>query len=166
MTNFKEELLGEAVEIHFKDIYPVWENFLWPGRKSLIEKTSTMKWKGGYDMDYLNRTPFFCGIWKEEEKKNLIGVCSCFPTDKGEFRMRGLWVHPEYRNRGLSKILAKKIIDHACLSGANKLWSLPRVSLKPLYIKFGFSYFFGPTNEFEFGPHYYAMMDIRSSSKL
>ena len=41
--------------------------------------------------------------------------------------MRGLWVHPQHRGRGLSQMLAKKVIDQARLSGAKKLWSLPRV---------------------------------------
>ncbi len=158
MASSNIEVVKKTVEISFEDIYPVWKNFLWPKRKSPIEKTSAMKWRGGYNMDYLNRPAFFFSIQKED--KNLIGVLSCFPTEKEEFRMRGLWVHPEFRGRGLGKILVNRVIHCAEMAGAKKIWSLPRINYKQLYIKFGFSNFVGPTNEFEFGPHYYAMMNL------
>ena len=69
MANLKEKPLDRVVDIHFRDIYPIWKILLWPGRKSAIEKTSAMKWRGGYDMDYLNKIPFFFGIWKEGKEK-------------------------------------------------------------------------------------------------
>ena len=153
--------MREVVEIDFKDVYPIWKNDLWPGRKSSITKTSAIKWRRGINMDYLDRKAFFFGIYGKDDL--LIAVCSCFPTEMWEFRMRGLWVHPQYRGRGLSRLLVKKIIDCVFIFGGKKLWSLPKADLKPLYIKFGFSKFYGPVNKFEFGPHYWAMMFLSSA---
>ena len=145
------------MDISFEDIYPVWKNSLWPGRRSPIERTSAMKYGGGYEMNYLNRPAFFFSIQKED---NLIGCVSCHPTEKSEFRMRGLWVRPEFRGQGLSKILFHKVYERAKLAGAKRIWSFPRLKQKQVYMSFGFMRFSEKTYGFDFSPNYYTIMDI------
>ena len=158
-----KSFLDHITEISFEEILPIWSQLLWPSRKSLIEETSVIKLGGGYEMDYLQHPATFFGYKKGA---CLAGVVSCFPTAKNEFRLRGLFVRPEHRGQGLAKALVQKTALFSLHQGGQKMWSLPRVENKPVYAKLGFSSFLNITHQFEFGPHYYAVMDLASQSQL
>ena len=90
----------------------------------------------------------------------IAGVLSCFATEAQEFRMRGLYVFPQFRKQGLATALVEKCRDFAIKKGGKTLWTLPRESKKAFYKKRGFTRFFGKTDEYEFGPHLFAIMDL------
>ena len=50
-------------------------------------------------------------------------------------RSRGLWVHPEFRNLGISKILLNAVIDTAY---TEYVWSVPKESALKAYESVGF----------------------------
>ncbi len=49
----------EIRKINFSDILPIWENNLWPGRKSPIKPVSTIQFMGSYDMSLKKSKPTF-----------------------------------------------------------------------------------------------------------
>lgn len=121
-------------KITFEDVLPIWQTQLWPGRKD-IKPMSSMVFLGGYNMSIYNYVPTYWGIFKNGK---LIGVNSGFRTDSNVYRSRGLYVFPEYRNQGLSKILLSATIDQGVEEGCNLIWSLPRKDALYAYEAVGF----------------------------
>ena len=156
----------------FNEILPIWKNQLWPGRKSPIERSSSICLGGGYKMDYLSREVFYficersvgplSGPWARR-RGPPAGVVSCFATEEKEFRMRGLYVFPQFRSRGIAKALALKCQSVAAEQGGKQLWTLARETKKAFYKKLGFTHFFGRTEDYEFGPHLFARMALFTS---
>tara|TARA_B100002019_G_C21194099_1_gene560421 strand:+ start:230 stop:679 length:450 start_codon:yes stop_codon:yes gene_type:complete len=143
----------------FEIILPYWINDLWPGRKSKIEPLSHMTYLGGFDESiYEKYTPsFFIAI--EDDK--IVGVNSGHRTSTTSFRSRGIWVDPNYRNRGISQKLFTAIKETAIKENCDKIWSAPRKSSLSVYENFGFirtSDFFD--KNMEFGPNCYVLMEI------
>lgn len=137
--------------IQFENILPIWENELWPNRKSKIEPVSHMMYNGGYAS--INYTPTFWGIC---ENAKLIAVNSGHRTSKFEYRSRGLWVHPDYRRKGLTKYLFQELYIQAKKEKVVKIWSCPRASALKAYEASGFiktSDWFD--DGMEFGPNCY-----------
>jgi len=65
-------------------------------------------------------------------------VNSAHGTTPWQVRSRGLWVHPDYRGQGLAQGLFDAQRDWAVTQGAEMIWSIPRVSSLPSYLKAGF----------------------------
>jgi GNAT superfamily N-acetyltransferase len=64
----------------------------------------------------------------------IVGVNSVHHIDD-TVRSRGLWVNPEYRNRGIGQNLLKHAIT---LAGDSVIWSFPRSEALSVYQKAGF----------------------------
>ena len=97
-------------EISFEEIFPIWNEKLWPGRISKIKPIVNMKYLGGYDSNITKLYhPKFFGLF---HNKKIIGCNSGHGTNNG-YRSRGLRIEPKYRNRGLSKLLFMEIEKQA-----------------------------------------------------
>ena len=99
----------------FQDVKVIWNEKLWPNRKSTIKEMSSMQYLDGFDMAiYEKYKPTFF-IVKHQDK--IVGVNSGHRTKDRLYRSRGIWVDPEFRRYGVAQILfdmtekqAKKVI--------------------------------------------------------
>lgn len=135
--------------INFDTILPVWRDQLWPDRKSEIEPVSAVAVNGQIDIEILKFTPHFFGYYN---KGRLIGVNSCHRTGADELRSRGIWVHSDFRGRGIGAQLLQIVIDHANENNISFVWSMARKSAAHFYERIGFKKY-GETSLYEFGPH-------------
>ena len=146
-------------KITFDEILPLWENKLWPNRKSQIKPMSSMTYDKLYDMEiYNNYVPTFWGVF---DNNKLIGVNSGHKTNSHSYRSRGIWVDPNYRGKNIAYLLFLDLEEQALLEGCNNIWSIPRRGSESAYLKFGFKlvgdWF---DNNMEFGPNIYAIKHI------
>ena len=146
-------------EIQFQEILPIWKQFLWPNRRSLIEPTSAMAFPSGYDMSLLKSKGYY---WSASIQGKRVGVNSGFQTSETHFRSRGLFVFPQARRRGVAQCLFQALEQKALLLGCECLWSLPRATSLRAYEKFGFQKEHPAENSsVEFGPNFYATKQIK-----
>ena len=143
-------------EISFDDIFTVWTESLWPGRKSKIEPMSSLIWSAdtGLTKDssiFDKYEPTFFGVVIEDF---LVGVNSGFRTDKHAYRSRGLWVDLDHRGLGLGQVLLNNAISLAKKEDCELIWSMPRKSALRTYKSVGFQRH-GPwlDKTVEFGPN-------------
>ena len=87
----------------FQDVKNIWNEKLWPNRKSTIKEMSSMQYLDGFDMAiYEKYKPTFF-IVKHQDK--IVGVNSGHRTKDRLYRSRGIWVDPEFRRYGVAQIL-------------------------------------------------------------
>lgn len=148
--------------ITFAEIVPIWSRYLWPNRVSKIESHSCMTWPGNSNVEYdplIFLQPVY--FWGIKKAGHIVAVNSGHLTNEKEFRSRGLWVHPLYRNTGLASTMLTDLIGCARRSKATMVWSIPRLSSLPVYEKVGFV---STELEFktatEFGPNVYCKLDL------
>ena len=142
-------------EITFEEIYPVWNEYLWPNRATPIEPINGMMFMGGYDATVLEKyQPTFFGYYIENQ---LVGVNSGFRTSEYSYRSRGIYVRPKYRRLGIAQDLLDITIQTALKENCSLLWTIPRKEALPTYESVGFKQI-GPwfDKEMEFGPNCYA----------
>ena len=153
--------------ISFETISHVWQKHLWQNRVSPIETHSAMTWPFDgnpieYDMDIFNYEPTFFAVFQSQE---IIGVNSGHRTKDNIYRSRGIWVRPEYRKKGISKMLFDETEKQAIKEGCNMIWSIPRKSALPAYTKFGFETVGNFFDEgMEFGPNIYVTKELDVSN--
>jgi len=153
----------ESKTISFEQITEVWHKELWPSRVSPIETHSAMTWPFDgnpieFDMDIFNYEPTFFGVF---DNQKLVGVNSGHRTKDNVYRSRGIWVNPEYRKKGISKILFLMTESQAIREECNLIWSIPRKSALGAYTRFGFETVGDFFDEgMEFGPNIYVKKDI------
>ncbi len=140
----------EIQEISFEFISGVWAEKLWPKRVSAIEPVSAINEHGIIDAEILKYPPVFWGAFVE---KKLVGVISCHPTSKENFRLRGIFVDEEYRSLKIGKLLIEQVVSHADTNGASLVWALVRQSNRDYFTKFDFKVL-NETSAYEFGPHF------------
>jgi GNAT superfamily N-acetyltransferase len=137
-------------QISWEEIYSIWNDHLWPERKTEIKPTNGIKLMGGFDKSIEDNIPTFFGLFLNDQ---LAGVNSGYATSSIEYRSRGLYIFPEFRGMKLSMLLLKAVENQAIKESKSILWSMPRESAVHVYLKFGFqivSDFFG---DMEFGPN-------------
>jgi GNAT superfamily N-acetyltransferase len=101
--------------------------------------------------------PYFCAVYNNN---TLLGVNSCHQTSPTDFRSRGIYVFPEHRGKGATKLLFDFVKQKAEESNCNTIWSLPRVSALPAYERAGFKTCSEVINEgVEFGPNVYVKIN-------
>lgn len=109
-------------EINFETILPLWQ-LLWPDNDN-IQPMSSIKYLGSYDIDiYTKFKPTFLGLYDNEI---LIGGISGHKSSHEDYRIRGIYILPEYRSKGLSKMLFDAVILQAKKEHATQVWSLPK----------------------------------------
>ncbi len=138
-------------ETSFEDVFKIWSQHLWPKRLSPIETVSHIDIDGSIDdgiINYTNTAKFFC---MKNSNNIIIGVLSHHHTAKNRVRLRGLWVSPEFRGKGVGSELIMRTILSAS-KNANEIWLMSRAVNTEYYKKFGFldhKY----TDMYEYGPH-------------
>jgi len=129
----------KILEISWQDIRSIWQCELWPQRVSQIETHSAMTWpwssNSDYDMSIFVRPVTYWGCY---DNKILVGVNSGHGTSDSEYRSRGLWVDPDWRNQGIGTQLLTHTTEHASAQGYNMIWSLPRIVALETYTRAGF----------------------------
>lgn len=121
-------------EINFEKILPLWK-LLWPNTNNILQMSS-MKYLGGYDISIYNKYyPTFFGLYINQK---LIGCISGHKSSHEYYRIRGIYILPEYRNNGYSKFLFKAIIDQAKKENSTFIWSFPKKKSIKSYISVGF----------------------------
>jgi len=145
--------------IDFDIISAVWKQQLWTNRKSEICPMSSMQFLGGTDMSiYEKYVPSF---WAVFDNDNIIGVNSGFATADTRYRSRGIWVDPDYRNKGIAQLLFGQIDKQAKQENKSVCWSIPRKTALPAYEKAGYVKCSDWFNEgMEFGPNCYVKKSI------
>ncbi|KPL06626.1 hypothetical protein AMJ86_07825 [bacterium SM23_57] len=115
------------------DVKPIWDSHLWPGRDS--EPVTSMKYLGGYDMEYKNQKPKFIGFTLGGQ---IVATNSYVRTTGTEWRSRGLWVHEDFRGQGNGELLLECMLKDIREEGGNMVWTLPRKEALGVYEKVGF----------------------------
>lgn len=123
-------------EIDFNLVFPIWRSHLWPDRTDPIRPLSSMLLGGGTDMSiYEKFSPRFLGLFHED---SLVGVLSGHRSSADNYRIRGLYIHEEYRRRGGAQMLFKEFQKIAAEEKGSTIWSYPKLAALPVYKKFGF----------------------------
>ncbi len=122
-------------KISWEDIYPIWQNNLWPNRKSPIESNSAMCYLGDVDIDNMRTTPTFFGYI---DNNKIVGVNSGHKCSDNSYRSRGIFVFLEHRNKGISSKLLLATIEQARKENSEFIWSYPRKTSWYAYKKVGF----------------------------
>lgn len=122
-------------EIEYEDILPIWQYFLWPKRTSPIEKHSAMLFTNTYDLINLNFKPTFLGY---KINNTIVGVNSGHMCKGNNYRSRGLYVFPRFRNIGIGTELLLNTIERGLEEGADFVWSYPKKEGWSTYESAGF----------------------------
>ncbi len=156
--NIKSEVVIILQQINWEQIFPVWRDKLWKGRKTEIKPTNGLKFLGGFDKKIECNNPTFFGAFVNDE---LVGVNSGFGTSEYSYRSRGLYVEPEHRKQGIAQFLLLAVEDQAFLEGYKSIWSMPRLTALRAYEKFGFSMVSDFFDDMEFGPNCFVVKNIK-----
>lgn len=122
-------------KITYKEIYPIWKNYLWPNRTSPIEPNSAMCYLGEYDMFNMSTQPTFFAYMIDDK---IAGVNSGHLCNNQQYRSRGLFVFDEHRKKGMGTQLLLATIEQARTENAQLCWSYPRQDSWRTYEKAGF----------------------------
>ena len=97
------------------------------------------------------RTTFLCAF----EEDVLVG-CSTLQVDEREgckFRIRGMAVLPDHRNKGIGSDIVKGLQEYAKSQGSG-IWCNARVRAVPMYERCGFVVISDVFDIEGIGPHY------------
>jgi citrate lyase synthetase len=136
-------------EISFEEIKQIWLTELWPGRQSKLGPVSRIDIDGEINMTMTVDPPIFVGIKSENQ---LVAVASGHPT--GQFyRLRGLWVAPNYRQKHFATRLFNHLQQRSFQTHATTTWMMARARNLEIYKKMGFVVL-KEISQYEFGPHF------------
>jgi GNAT superfamily N-acetyltransferase len=145
----------------FQEVLPIWQDHLWPGRKSPIRAVSPIDHSLRFQSEINSAKPTFWKICGKHDE--ITGVISGYKTATGHYRSRGLFVKREFRGMGFSNQLLSAVIEQGKTEGCNFVWSLPRQSAWHAYERFGFVRTSDWLQEgMEFGPNCLAFYSIGS----
>jgi GNAT superfamily N-acetyltransferase len=148
----------KVIPSNFEQVAPAWEKYLWDNRYK-FEATSCMLYLGGYDGQIAEKyKPFF---WTAFLDGQMAGVVSGHATSAEHFRLRGLCVLPNYRNKGCASTLIGAVVEEARNQSFQLVWTAPRQHSLGIFQNLGFKKTSDFTNEgFMFGPNCYAALKI------
>lgn len=70
--------------------------------------------------------------------EKIIGVQSGYKTSSEYFRIRGMWVDEEYRNKGIASSIVSAIEDIALSKNCKIVWTVPRKQAIGFWKKLGY----------------------------
>jgi GNAT superfamily N-acetyltransferase len=123
------------VETHFENIKEIWYKHLWPNRISKIESHSAMLLNSTYDIKNFDYPATFL-LYYDNDK--IAGCNSGHMCSDNTYRSRGLYVFPEFRNKGYGKALLEHTINIGKQEHAKSIWSYPRFESWSTYNAAGF----------------------------
>ena len=129
-------MIHKEERISFNDILYIWQKYLWPGRESPIKSHSAMTLNGSISMEIYNYPATHWGIYHNNK---IIAVNSGHMSSKNHYRSRGLWVHEQFRKKGLAQLLLSATTLQAKKEGCSVIWSIPRKEALPTYKASGFT---------------------------
>ena len=94
-----------------------------------------MNFLGGYDIKNMKTVPSFFAYIQDSK---ILGVNSGHKCFDNSYRSRGLFVFPEYRNKGIGVSLLKETILQGHKESASFVWSYPRKTSWSTYEHAGF----------------------------
>ena len=147
----------EVKVVPFNIIYPVWRDKLWVWRKSKIEQSSAIDFLGKYTERILEETPVCFACYDDGE---IVGVNSLLPTSNTYCRSRGIYVNSEQRLKGVGRALMEATLEYAEWLRFECIWSLPRQTSLPFYLKFGFRQITEFNDTYEFGPNCFIIKEV------
>lgn len=150
------------VEVRFRVVLQVWKKFLWPNRKSKIERLSCIAKDGAIDSSITKYKSRFFACYKEGV---LAGVVSCHPVSKNTLRLRGIYVFAEFRKQNVGVQLVEHVKKVASASEFKEVFGLIRVTNKVFFEKNGFVVY-QETNQYEFGPHVLMSCSVDKNSRV
>ncbi len=139
----------KIVESNFENILPIWKNQLWPLRISEIQSTSAIDDNGIIDINLTFYKPYF---YEAIQNNQTIGVIGGQMTSDSMYRMRGLWVHENFRKMGVGQMLVLKNMQTAHELNSKVIWTMSRESALQFYERQGFIRYMN-VDKFEYGPH-------------
>ena len=141
-------------------IRQIWETELWPDRRSELRTHSAMRYLGGYDSDiHTSPVDFIC-----VRDPDIVGVISGFLSKQGLYRCRGIYVRPEHRGQGISRLLFAAAEQQAVARGCLRMWSFPRHDALPSYLAYGFRQTSGWRWSGEWGPNCFVIKAVEKSA--
>lgn len=166
MMNTLDWRFSMITEVSFELILKYWERYLW---SKYVEKgyrinrvnTTTQENYCYKALEYLNQEqieslikPTYIAYFYDSE---IVGVESGYKTNINYYRLRGLWVHENFRREGV----ATKMIDYLTEKSKEKyLWTIPREYALPFYKSYGFD-ITGRSAKTTYGQNYFAVKEIR-----
>ena len=150
-----KDLNYQFSSIDFEIAKDIWRQNLWIDRTSKIEENSALTYPE-LEINMKNMSfpaKFYCSVSVETQK--IVAILGGHETVDRQYRLRGLWVHPDHRRNGIArKLISMFETGPASRSKASILWSMPRASAIQLYQACGFQIVNGPFDKFEMGPHF------------
>ena len=120
---YEEDMWGQMAYVP-----PTNDYLYWDGKEHFGQREEKIR-----DLNYSN--PVF---YAYKENNKILGVNSYFHVNQDQCRSRGLYVYPEYRERGIGTILLKYAIDQNRDKKYKFIWSRPRNTAVEAYKKAGF----------------------------
>ena len=161
LSSFEPEILTSTLTLElcpFEEILPSWRDHLWPERQSPIEPISWLNHRAEVDSSVPSHAEPIFFVMKDLHGKTCA-VVSGHKTDPFMFRSRGLWVHPDWREKGVGTVIMRALENEARSLGSKVIWTMPRQSAAHFYEKNGFS-LEKQIEGFEFGPHWLALKSL------
>lgn len=109
-------------------IRPIQDNLYWDGIQYFGGKNKLIN-----SLKYSNPYYYACFI-----SNKIVGVNSFFKVNNEQCRSRGLYVFPEYRNKGISKLLLNYAIEKNKNKNYKFIWTMPRKEALSSYTSIGF----------------------------
>lgn len=142
-----KHITWEIEEITWDEIFPIWQNLLWPDRVTPNIKCYTpMINNVDVDMNihrmakahfgYYNG--IFFGIKTSDAKRKVVACNSAHQCSRTLWRSRGLYVYPEFAGRGIAHSLLAYTAKFARDNGGEMIWSLPTEKALPIYNQVGY----------------------------
>ena len=127
---------------NFEECSKIWTTDLWPNSNLGNKPLSSTKIEGNFDKKRAKETIKYY-TYKIQDK--IVGTMSGYVSTENYYRQRGLWVHSDYRNMGLMKVLVDQIsVPRALEYECKYVWSIIRLSLLPIYKTAGFQQYSKP----------------------
>ena len=121
-------------KITFEEVLPLWKQLWYP--KTDIQKRSGRLLLHKFDRSIITNDEIKVTYFGAEIDGKIVGVNSGYKLNG--YRSRGLYVLPEYRNRGVAQKLLKYTIHESQRLNMIYIWSIPRKSALNVYKKCGF----------------------------
>lgn len=118
-------------EIEFSDILFVWQNELWPNRKSLIEPVNAIGIGSELDFNIMSSVPVFYGIYLNGE---IVPCLSSHASSLFEFRIRGMCTRAECRKRCFASSLVDHLLEYARCQDFKTAWIMTRIVNEEFFI--------------------------------
>jgi len=148
--------------VNFETIYPIWKDKLWKGRVTKIESSNPIDYLGKYNPKIMENKPICFACYNDNK---IIGVNSLLPTSNTFCRSRGLYINTEYRLKNVGKKLIETTLNYANILEFKYIWSMPRKSSLPFYLKCGFKQVSEFDEQYEFGPNCFVIKQLKGETK-